>query len=376
MVVPIYCLTVAVASLLTFSRGINKAPKTRLFFKALLMVLIILVVSANRKGNDIINYYISYNSNNSLSSEWLYYLLERLGKLLGLNFYQFRALISFAAYILIEKTLSLYCKKSGFVWLFYCFHLIYMDSMQLKNFLAASIFIYSTRYLFDLKQRTNVFKYIACIILEVGMHTAFAISAVLLLLLIHGRKQFVGCLLFIGGSFSIITFLNGNRIPFAYELIQLMLGEDSRVDSYFQTTTNWGFLPPTVLYTLGLAMLLVLDSGLMRQTSIRTLAFTPKAGVLQGGFMKVLIMINVCFVVVIPLAMLNLTFYRFFRNLLYLNFAAAGNAYYNQKLIYKRAIIVLMTSVLCLGWSLFDFQIYSTTEFIIKPVLEGVMFWV
>lgn len=375
MIVPIYCFAVVLASILTFSRRINRAPKTRLILKILLMAFIVFVVSANRNGSDIINYYVSYNSNSSLSREFIYNLLERAGKLLGLNFYQFRALASIAGYVLAEKTFSLYCKQSGFIWLFYCFHLIFMDSMQLKNFLAASIFIYSTRYLFDLKKKANVFKFAACVVLEVGIHTAFAITTVLLLLLIHGRKQFVGWLLFVGGFFSIITFLNGNRIPFAHDLFQLVLGEDTRVDSYFQTTTSLGFLPPTILYVLGLAMLLVLDSRFMRQTSVQTNKITSKENGLQKVFLKVIIMVNVCFIVVLPLVMLNLTFYRFLRNLLYLNFAAAGNAYYTQKLIQKRAVIVLMTSILCLSWFLFDFQIYSTTEYIITPVFEGVMFW-
>ncbi|WP_418667984.1 EpsG family protein [Allofournierella sp.] len=365
MIEPLYWGTLAFSGICAFSRKIQKDKIANQIAVIITVLCIVLIVSANRQGNDIINYVRSYNSTKTFNREPLYHLLEVMGKAVELNFYQFRAAVSIIGYVLIISTLKKYTRNVEFVLFFYCFHLIFMDSGQLRNFLAVSIWVFSIRFVCELKTSKNLIYYCICIILACGIHTASIFYFILVLLLIRGRKTFTKALFGLGAGMALLTYLNGNRIPYISIIISFLLGEEQRAQNYFSSVTTRGFLGPVGLYILGIWGLLFI------KRQMHTTAFNEET----IKFGNIVLMINCCFVVAVPLTMMNLTFYRLLRNLLYFNLAVYSNGYFCQNKIKQRWMIMLFTIFLCLGWALFDFTIYSSPEYTIAPVFNGEWFW-
>lgn len=365
MIESLYWGTLMFSGITAFSRKIQTNKRLNQLCIIITVICIVLIVSSNRTGNDIINYVINYNSVQTFQREPLYVLLKIAGKTLGLNFYQFRAVVSAIGYLLILSTISKYTRNVEFVLFFYCIHLLFMDSMQVRNFLAGSIFVFSIRFLSDLKQKKNLIFYILCVTLEVGIHSAFVFYFILILLLIKGRKTFVYTLFAIGAGLVIVTRVNGNKIPFIDVILSFLMEDNARANNYFSLTTNLGFVAPMFLYLVGIVGLFLV------RKQVKALATWND----WEAFFNLIVMINLCFIVVVPMTMMSLTFYRLLRNLLYVNFIVYSKGYFEQPKLKKRWILIAFCLMLCIGWAVFDFSIYATTSDMIDPVFTGELFW-
>lgn len=365
MIQTLYWGTLLFSGLTAFSRKIQNTKVLKWLCVAVTLCGIVLVISANREGNDIINYVNNYNATKTFDREPLYTLLTIMGDAMGMNFYQFHAFIAALGYLLIVLTLKKYTGNIQFILFFYCWHLLLMDSMQVRNFLAVCILIYSVQFLQDIRQKKNLICYCVGIFLAANIHTAFVIYYILMLLLIKGRKTFIRALFAVGVILTVMTGLNGNKIPFIEQLVSLLMSDVSRAESYFSLRTNLGFLPPMILYVVALVGIWLVkeqeDTALANNNEIR--------------FVNIVWGINLCFVVVVPMMMMSLTFYRLIRNLLYLNFAVYSIGWFRQRKVKKRLLLLLLVCGLCSGWAIFDFAIYADYEAILEPVFSGKWFW-
>lgn len=351
---------------LSFHRNFQKKI---LYKKALFCFVclgILLVLSGVREANDIYNYVRTYTIEISLKREPLYGVLQLAFRQLGLSFYEFKAIVTFVCGILIIKGLKPYVENLMFIAFFYCFYLIFVDSAQFRNFIALSILVYSLKYVINLSQQKNALKYIICITVECGFHTAFLFYSVLLLLVIKGRRTFVKALFFIGMLVIGATYLNRNQIPFINYIMHFMEGND-RTIKYFSSTTKWGFLLPAILYFIQLVGIIwMVKNSAKKETGIDNK---------QAEFSKTIVLADLCCVIAIPLVMMNLTFYRLIRNLLLLNLGVFANAYMYEKKFLRRSFIVAFVSLLNFGWCVFEFVFYSSYDIAVFPVLQGEWFW-
>lgn len=365
MIESLYWGTLVFSGIAAFSRKVQTNKRLNQLCVAITIVCIVLIVSANREGNDIINYVRDYNSIQTFQREPVYVVLKICGKLLGLNFYQFRAVVSLIGYMLIVSTLKKYTRNIQFVLFFYCVYLLFMDSWQVRNFLAVSVFVYSVRFLSNARSKKSMVAYCVCILISTGIHTAFIIYYILTLLYVKKKRVVVYSLCFVMAALSLITWLNNNKIPFIDVVVGILMGDNARAQEYFSLATNLGFLAPVALYVYG-----VLGIVLVKR-QIKTSRMDNK----QVEFCNLVLLINLCFASTVPMSMMSLTFYRLIRNLQYLNFCIYANGYCEQNKLRKRLTIIVFVVLLCVGWLVFDFTMYSSSEYIVTPIFEGDWFW-
>lgn len=365
MIESLYWGTLVFSGITAFSRKIQTNKRLNQLCIMITVVCIVLIASANREGNDIINYVRDYNSVQTFQREPIYVVLKILGKSIGLNFYQFRAVVSLIGYMLIVSTIKKYTSNVQFVLFFYCTYLLFMDSWQVRNFLAVSVFVYSVRFLSNTGSKKNLIAYCVCILISTGIHTAFIIYYILTLLYIKKRRVLVYSLCFVMAALSLITWLNDNKIPFIDIVVGILMGDNARAQEYFSLTTNLGFLAPVALYIYGILGVFLVK----RQTK------TSRMDNEKIKFCDLVLLINLCFISTIPMSMMSLTFYRLIRNLQYLNFCVYANGYCEQNKLRKRLVIIMFVVLLCMGWLVFDFTMYSSAEYIVTPVFEGDWFW-
>ena len=190
-----------------FNFIISWSKKNSKIIAFLFLVFMWLLFWGNYKNADYINYYnffISYTfgGNIILSSEIGYQLLNKVIAYFTNDFAVFRLIISLLGLGLISSTVEKYTKYTGIVYVLYFIYPFLLDIVQIRNFLAMSIFIFSIRYLISEKKEDN-FKYILCILIASSIHYA----AILYLPLIFISKFKAKGLIYVSFALMVISVL-------------------------------------------------------------------------------------------------------------------------------------------------------------------------
>lgn len=310
---------------------------------------------ANQSGDNI-TYEKHYNSTGYEAYDWLWGILINCGKIIGLDFYQFKAVIVIISIIIMYSSLKDETTNFNFITFMYLISFVFMDSQVLRNFIAMCILMYSIKYLKNFSNKKNILKFIICLIIATGIHAAFIIYSIFLLILVKEKKGFRKIIATIGFLMLIITIISGN-VPFLNSLLNVFnFGEKN---SSFITRTKFGGIPVIILHLFSLLIIKKLCYRVKEKYSDN-----------QMKLLDTVYFIDICLVSCLPFVMLSIHFYRLIKNVVILNYAVLGNSFYAYKKIDSKIVVFLGTLVLALGWLFFETSIYSNFEDIIVPVLQ------
>lgn len=336
------------------------------FLEFLLIASTFILLVSNRSHSDMINYQHRYVVAFSLDSfkEALYFYLRILSYNLGLNFFQFRNIMVFLCGSCAVYSIKKAGVKVSSVLLFYLPVIMFMDSIQFRNAICLYVLVLAIHLLKD-GTKKNIILYSVVILLLSQIHTAFLFYFILLLLYIDEkrRKKILGLIILFSLLLGMVTFLNGNRVPFINQLFDLLLSEsDERIERY-STSAKFGFLFPTMIHCFTLSFLLFFKKRIVLNNK-------------DESFVKVVIGLIECTFIIIPLMMMHMTYYRFIRNAYVISIIAFMILFREIKSnsVYKTLIFggLIFISVL---WGFFELQIYDTIENILYPILnDGVWF--
>lgn len=325
----------------------------------------ILLVS-NRFHSDMTNYQHRYLVALSQDSfrELLYFYLRILSYNLGLNFFQFRNIMVFLCGSCAVYSIKKAGVKVSSVLLFYLPVIMFMDSIQFRNAICLYILLLAIHLLKE-KTKKNIILYTIVILLISQIHSAFLFYLILLLLYIDSqkRKKILGMIIGFSLALGMITFLNGNRVPFINQIFDLFLSESDERIARYSTSAKFGFLFPTMIHCFTLSFLLFFKKRVILNNK-------------DESFVNVVIGLIECSFVVIPLIMMHMTYYRLLRNAYVISIIAFMILFREIKSnsVYKTLIFggLIFISVL---WGIFELQIYDTIENILYPILnDGVWF--
>lgn len=140
----------------------------------IILIYLMVLMGANTQNPDTYIYETSiYKSGTLFTKDIGFGILVLIFNKLGLSYYTFKMIISCIGIILIHKTVRVYLTKNVnvFYFLYVCYP-FFMDIVQVRNFLAMAIFIYSTRWLTIEK---NNWKYIFGMVIAISIQkTALA----------------------------------------------------------------------------------------------------------------------------------------------------------------------------------------------------------
>lgn len=335
------------------------------------LLSVFLLITANRNGFDIINYCNTYNHLHdfSLVRESLYRLLRLAGYNIGLTFYEFRAILTFVAGVVLVSC----CKKQGVdmcIFLaFYMPSMLFMDSMQVRNALCIWLLLYSIKLFLDTDDKVAWIKYTALVVILAQIHTGFYIYLIFLFLFFKERHICAGVIACVGIVLALLTWLSGNQLYLLQQILGLILNRgDQRLDIYSVTANN-GFIIPTVIHIVTMIVLFLIYKSAEKQKKENMIT----ANMLQ--LVYTVYLMNQLIMIVLPIVAMNLTFYRLLRNIFYFDFVAVIALLQETRSAKRRGMILLGLFLITIMWFVFDIIIYPTSP-IIEPVLEGELFFI
>lgn len=336
-----------------------------LFFTSIIFFVIFILITSNRTGPDIINYFNSYQyKHNIWGREIFYNSLKGYFFIRGYTFYEFRAIITFIAgaivyYSFLKLKIDLYLFS-----VLYMPMMLFIDSMQFRNSVSMCILIFSIYILINKKNLFSKSLFILLVVIAAQIHTVFIFYLSLIFYDSKYEKDIkkwvsIGVFLLI-----MITLANGNKPPFVEKILSLVLNDnDDRLTRYL-TRGNFGFVIPTLLHSFSIILIRIMSQNKaydLKDFKVRNLNKLVKWS-------------NTISLIFIPLTMMNMNFYRMLRNSFYLSIILIISMIRTSEFSkQKRFFIILILILLTVFWLFFEAYYNSTSLW--KHVFEGELFW-
>lgn len=325
-----------------------------------------LLMAGSTENVDYNNYLMFYNfySNNIFNLttfpgvEIGFSLLMKLTNLIGLSYNGFLGVYALLGLCLLGESVKKYSNIKYLPILFYLFYQYFLDAVQIRNFLAMAIFIYSIRYLVNYcttNQKKDLFMYILSILFAASFHiTALYYLIFIFLVKITNKKLLI--------SFSIVTITLYVFRSQLLSLIALVLNDTKYIAYLYNPTALYGVVFYTIYIYASIFITLKIRSRILN--SDKTAPF-----VLQ--FSSLTVKINIAMILTIFLFSFRPDFVRLYRNILFLNYILIAISMNPGKISINRnnllTTILFFLYFLC---SAYVFLWFSNLEGMVWPLLE------
>jgi len=348
------------------------------------LLFLIVIFCGNNENPDYVGYKFKYDSiKNHNATDFIFSdpyigfnILQFISHAIGLNYQEFLFIVALLGYALIIDTLHYFHANMSYVLLLYLFYPFFYDVIQIKNFLAMSIVIYSIRYLLD-NTKLATLKYVVLIIVASLFHIVSV--SYLLLLLTKLKKKIPLYILAFLSSISIailIRFRLIDLLSVASILFEDLLPQGKLV--YFNPGINYGFIVMTGIMVYCIVILQFISQKL---GSVPTNA--NGISMQKSLQYNLVILMRDCnsllFIMLFPMSFVNPSFLRIFRNFFILDYTCfyIGREYLTRKSPdYTPEMTVFFDAVVyifVIGLFLNDFVLYGS-ESILKPMFTQNIF--
>ncbi len=348
------------------------------------LLFLIMIFCGNNENPDYVGYKFKYDSiKNHNATDFVFSnpyigfnMLQFICHAIGLNYQAFLFIVALLGYALIINTLHYFHANMSYVLLLYLFYPFFYDVIQIKNFLAMSIVIYSIRYLLDTKKSATL-KYVVLIIAASLFHILSV--SYLLLLLTKLKKKVPLYILALLSSVSIAILIRLRLIDplsMASILFEALLPQEKLV--YFNPVINYGYI---VIDGIMLYCVLILQfiSHKVGHVSKNANSICTQESLQY----KLVILMRDCnfllLIILLPMNFVNPNFFRIFRNFFILNYTCfyIGREYLKKESPdYTPEMTVFFDAavyVFVIGLFLYDFVLYENKT-ILKPMFTQNIF--
>lgn len=318
-----------------------------------LFIIMWILFGGNTWNADYASYQYIYSlighSHAYVSTEPGFELLSLLAAKIGLNYNGFLIVYSLLGLILITTTLKKYTNKINLVLILYILYPFLLDIVQIRNFMAMCIILYSTKFLIT-NNKIDFYKYVIGVILATLFHNSAIFYLIFLLVKIKSKKKIMITTI----SVVLIGIIFQTIVP---NIIYNFFPEN-RYDSYF--SFNIGIMQKVLLLIYLLINLLITYYSYKRVNKLNS------GNEELIDFSELVMKINILIMIVFVFLSININFIRLFRNILPLNYILYSN-------VFKKNTLSLKLSNFIHSLSLFIFIIVSNIIFIILIAYESVV---
>lgn len=283
------------------------------FLAFLLLLTMIIIASITIELPDMQNYYWLYRGDLA-NVEAGFIFLMRLASEYGLTLETFRTIIFIISFFLLWISLERLKLNKNLSLGLYSMFAYNLDVIQMRNLLASTIVLFSLTFLI-LENKYGVLKYCFGLILASSIHSISAVYFILLfsvkkLLKYRLGKQVMVCLFLM----TTMTALFLRTIGAMHLVLGkfFMMVNSSKADFYLSEDVRLGFI------TFWIMHLVFLGSAYFAR---KTYQLNSKEQEYRFDVIDKLFWINLVISFLLPLCILNINFYRIFRNLLPFNYA-------------------------------------------------------
>ena len=338
------------------------------FITSVQLAICTVIFSFNTKNPDYEGYLGTYNSIKEKGIYWeyfqrydpLYKMSVRICNALGLSFNAFRLVVFVFSMLLMYNGIKTLTKRTGLVTSLYMLFPFVMDCIQLRNFIAEAVIVFSVRYLIDgndLKTRKkNMVKYVLCVVVATMFHFVAAFYIIFIILFFDRwfNKLYKGGL--------IVSVL----LSIALYFYQGRLASDT---GYLSTNVSMATF--VFLAAITICMALILKYYIKR--SYRGQITLTKTAESIFRYLKVT-------TIYVPLIIFHYDMFRFIRNLLFVFSGFAGYYVSRVRMAQGRRGTVILTSVavstllfVCYGLLLWRSAYYPYDISLVDEILGSVV---
>jgi hypothetical protein len=303
--------------IINFLNTLVKSNKIALI--STLVIMVFLFGGMSKCADDIMyqnmfNYMKAHGLTIYATTEFGFTFFVFLCTKIGMSYKIFRTLIAITGLLLIQKTAIEYSKKYSLVFILYFIYPFMLDTIQIRNFLAASIVIYSFSFLAENTKKGDR-KYFIGILIAFSIHY----MAIFFLPFLFIKKNSVNYLATIALHLvPILCILTST--PVIPNFVRSIVGDQlaASIAMYFQRA-HWGFL---LLWARQLAFTVLAYYSYLY---VKTRDVDERWKDLNTVIIKLNIyMIIICF----PLIMFNGNFFRLLRPMLFLDYIIISQVLY------------------------------------------------
>lgn len=263
------------------------------------------LVYSNIYGRDFFNKDIGFGI--------LIYALKSIGCTLNL----FRLIVSILGIVLIHSTVKKFVKNTGYFFILYALYPFMFDIVQVRNFLAMSLFIYAVPSLLEQEKR-YLLKYIIIVCIAATMQKTAIVYLPLIFVRNLNKKKFTKYIISFVIICSIFTGLFRNfLVTFSTDFLSSISDDLTGLSNYLNVNTNWGWI---VFWGEQVGnFVLVLWAGKIINNALKKREANKFYSRKTISFSKLMYDINLYMFVFLPLFVLDENYTRIIRNVMPLN---------------------------------------------------------
>lgn len=287
-----------------------------------------------------------------------------------------RLVMAVIGILLINQTAKKYLENTIYFYILYAIYPFLIDVVQVRNFLAMSLFIYAVPFLLGKNKKIGKLKYIILVLMAASMQKIALLYLPIVFLLNLQKKKFFKRLLIASIICSLVVGLNRSILVNFINLYMSSLSESfAGLENYLDVNTRYGWV---VLWAeqFGSFGLLSWANKIMRMKIAVTEEnkdYYEKA----MSFTELMYNINLYMFMFLPLFIIDATFTRIIRNLMPLNIIVfciiISWKNHRERVTINNPKFVLAT----LFYQIISFYLFSRTywDTILVPVLFKNWIW-
>lgn len=349
--------------------GVIRSRSRIIFF--LMSILLIFLLGGSLYNSDRLayeQYYYGLKTGTSfLKFEIGFELLCRIALFFGFSFQILLFIIAIAGMVLIGVTIKKFTPNITVVLVLYLIYPFILETVQIRNFIAASIIIFAFQYIVAYEK--NFKKYFILVIIASLFHTSALIYFAAYLIQVRNTKKMFYTVL-------LITILSIILFPLMVDVLSLFTTSE-KVIAY--TTTSTSYLTKfVILIYFAISLLLVKysikiveanDARIKGDLRIKNVSTYQRSRTIKPLDTAAIMKINIMCMMVMCFLLNNLNFIRVYRNVFLLNyilFSICMVLLSKDKKVFYFLAILIYTIITCI---LFTVLAYASD--VIKPFFEN-----
>lgn len=295
MITVVFFITIITNLIIAF---LNKNSK---IITILSLLAVGIIMAGNTDNPDMIGYMNMFTSRTYSSTyEMGFKMLTTFVSRIGASYNQYLLVIVVLSFLLVFFSFKKYVSSWHLIIAGYMTYLMFFDITQIRYFIAGSFVLSGISFL---AQKQRLF-FVLLVLAGSLFHKSVLVFLIYFIIQpgkVFSKKQvevFSGLIVIL----CILTFFNGNKIPYIENIVKLVLAENAK-SVYFTTTTKLGFLYSYVCQFINIYYAGVANNTMQRYGNNQV----------YKDLCEVVFMITCVSCFALPLVMMNSNFTRFIR---------------------------------------------------------------
>lgn len=309
----------------------NKINKKEMIFVLIFIYLLFLMwtfYTFSYDNADYQSYKTSYENSMNITDEKPqdlgFYYLSVFFRTIGFSYNGFLGVISFICIVLLGLTINRYSRARNFTLILYIIFPFFFDVVQVRNFFAASLIIYSIRFLEE-KSKKNILLFMIFIGTAFLFHTIALVYLLFLLVFIQNKKKMIFLVSSIS-IFSSVFLLSSIQLLRNSTFALFLMRINPRILWYLSDNLNFS---TRILFVIYIITILFLSSISYKRIALSNESILAnKMPLIEDDFIKkndFLYKLAIISVIFIVFVILDPTLFRTFRNILLIHYMIYSN---------------------------------------------------